>query len=783
MSETERDIKTGGKRTQFTESSRRDRVEKLRTRTGLRLPTYGMAGIEASSLSGNIENYLGTIQIPVGLAGPLLVHFENSSEEILAPMATNEGALVSSIARGALALSRCGGVTARVLSSKMLRVPLFEFKTMTEAIRFSEWLLPLESFLKDLVKNRSSHAKLLQIEPMVFGSVVHVRFSYSTGDASGQNMTTFCTSFLVNWLLQKWESEGHDVPFVAIEGNLSSDKKASVVNVIEGRGRRVSVEAVVDAPTLRRILKVTDVDAFIRHFQQSKSARIYSGMIGFNINVANVVSALFLATGQDFASVHECSVGELHLEKRGDGVYISLLMPNLIVGTVGGGCNLPSARDNLSMLGCQGAGSADRLAAIIASFALALEISTMSAVEGSQFVTAHQKHGRSLPPFKFSDLSLDFFNKSLLKDKDEKVIRAEKIHSDNKQGYASDLALQMTRKLTGLMAFHLESENSESQIIERKAFLKIKPRDQDIVSGAARVLEVVNPSLARKFHAQQEILPFKNSHLREIKVLSALEPAIADLSPRFLGSLEDDQREVFVLIQEFLEPEQLISEVEDLSAWTRARQQAVLKGIANLHAKYWNQKESALEKFPLALTPYEKLESRTSEQELWGEFLHEFLVKHSSNLQPELISFCREAMENYEGWMSHLGKSPSTLIHYDFNSRNIAFRGEQPVIFDWEFLAWGPALRDVIEFVIFTSSPETCVSTWHELLAFYRNELQAKGVDLGDTSDLMASSLKDFVIRRMPFYFILNELGTCPYFPRLLAVLQNLIQDLNAANS
>ncbi|MFN8944009.1 MAG: hydroxymethylglutaryl-CoA reductase [Pseudobdellovibrionaceae bacterium] len=382
------------KRTLNDESGRQQRLSQIEGLCGESLKSFHFSPLSAESLKGNIENFIGSVHIPVGLAGPLKFKFIDKDEEIYAPLATSEGALVSSVARGALALTMSGGVTTRVLSNRMIRAPQFEFNSVDEAILFSKWVSEHFELLKLKTKEHSNHAILLELDEKVFGKTAHIRFIYSTGDAAGQNMTTFVTAALCRWIIENFTHQKKIViQDFLIEGNLSSDKKASALSAIDGRGRSVVAEAVIKRQVLKKILRLTP-EEMVSRFSRSKSSRIFTGQIGYNINVANSIAALFLATGQDMACVHECSVAEFHIEQQGHDLYVCLLMPCLIVGTVGGGSKLTSAQDCLRMMDCLGAGKADRLAQVITGFSLALELSTVSAIGSGDFVQAHQRLGR-----------------------------------------------------------------------------------------------------------------------------------------------------------------------------------------------------------------------------------------------------------------------------------------------------------------------------------------------------------------------------------------------------
>ncbi|MCB0368914.1 MAG: hypothetical protein KDD45_05540, partial [Bdellovibrionales bacterium] len=250
------------KRTRDSENDRKSRVAAIRKYTGLKLNSYGTSSLDSRSVSGNIENFIGTVSIPVGYAGPLNIHFKEETLDVVAPLATSEGALISSVQRGSIAINLSGGATVRTLSSKMIRAPQYEFESIDAALNFTHWLNKKIDSLKLLVRDKSNYAQLIELDTKILGRTVHVRFIYTTGNAAGQNMTTFCTSYLCQFINEKFELEtGFKILNFIIEGNLSSDKKISHISAIEGRGHSVVAETIIKGNVLRKILKM-DVENF-----------------------------------------------------------------------------------------------------------------------------------------------------------------------------------------------------------------------------------------------------------------------------------------------------------------------------------------------------------------------------------------------------------------------------------------------------------------------------------------------------------------------------------------
>jgi NADP-dependent 3-hydroxy-3-methylglutaryl-CoA reductase len=384
-------------RGQYTEEARKQRLDWLRARTGTALPSLDATGLDARALTGNVENFAGSVEVPVGLAGPLLFTGDAARGSVVAPLATTEGALIASASRGARAITAGGGVTTTVLSQRMTRAPAFEFADIAAAVRFTDWLRAHRPDLDEQVRLVSRYARLVDVDPYQIGRYLHVRFVFETADAAGQNMTTAATWQICRWVQDTLASDDRLRPaWMLLDGNLSSDKKASVASMLAGRGSRVTAECRIPADIVQSVLKTTPAAIVKGHGALVLGAQ-QIGMVGSGLNAVNIVAGLFVATGQDIACVHESGVSILSMELHGDDLIATMLLPSLVTGTVGGGTSLPHQRDWLTALGCAGPGGNARFAEIVAGFALALDVSTTAALVSGQFANAHQRLGRSRP--------------------------------------------------------------------------------------------------------------------------------------------------------------------------------------------------------------------------------------------------------------------------------------------------------------------------------------------------------------------------------------------------
>lgn len=276
----------------------------------------------------------------------------------------------------------------------MSRAPIFRFENVSNALAFYQAIPRFYDDLKRSAEATSRRARLVSVTPHLVGTCVHVRFAYTCGAAAGQNMTTIATHAACDWLLKK-EKTRFNIQGFMIEGQMASDKKLSWGNVSNPRGVRAVAWASISDKTCREVLGNASANIFGTYLH-GVQAGIRNGMQGYNINVANLLAALFIATGQDAASVLEGGWTQLTMEFNDEtgNLNVFIFFPSLPVGTVGGGTGLSTQREALELLGCHGDGKKWRLAETVAAFALALEISTLGAIANDTFSQSHQRLAR-----------------------------------------------------------------------------------------------------------------------------------------------------------------------------------------------------------------------------------------------------------------------------------------------------------------------------------------------------------------------------------------------------
>jgi hydroxymethylglutaryl-CoA reductase (NADPH) len=334
----------------------------------------------------NIENFIGTVKVPVGLAGPLRVNGLFAQGDYYVPLATTEAALVASYSRGAQLISAAGGCTAVLLNEAVSRAPGFAFRNLREAGQFVVWATAQLDEFKRQAEATTRHGQLIDMRITVEGNHVYLNFEFLTGDASGQNMVTIAVQAICYYI----EAYSPVRPqYFFIEANLSGDKKASAQSFLSVRGKKVSAEVSLPAKLVSERLR-TSPEKMVDYWRMSAVGGVLSGTMGVQGHYANGLAALYIACGQDAACVAESAVGVTRFELTAQGgLYAAVTLPNLIVGTVGGGTGLPSQRACLDLMGLSGPGQAQALAELCAALCLAGELSIVGAICSGDFARAH----------------------------------------------------------------------------------------------------------------------------------------------------------------------------------------------------------------------------------------------------------------------------------------------------------------------------------------------------------------------------------------------------------
>jgi hydroxymethylglutaryl-CoA reductase (NADPH) len=377
----------------YTREAAEKRREFAEERTGASLEHVSSYSFDPAILTGNVEQFIGVAQVPMGLAGPLLVNGEHAQGEFYVPMATAEGTLVASYNRGMRLLYEAGGVTTTIMDDRMQRAPAFLFESARQARDFGDWLRDNFDDIKKAAETTTKSGKLIEIEQYTAGRMVYTRFDYTTGDAAGQNLTGKATAAACAWIA----GQRPEIDHFFLESNFATDKKSSQVNMLHTRGKRVVAEATIPNELFKSIMR-SDSALMYRARQVSNLGGFMSGVNNNGAHSANGITAMFIATGQDAANVAESSAAFVYAELRENGdYYYSVTIPSLIVATYGGGTGLATQRECLELLGCYGKGNVRKFAEIVAATVLCGELSLGSAIVAEEWVESHDLYGRNRP--------------------------------------------------------------------------------------------------------------------------------------------------------------------------------------------------------------------------------------------------------------------------------------------------------------------------------------------------------------------------------------------------
>ena len=725
-----------------SEEARIARIEFLKQR-GNQLATYASNSLGAAAVQNNIESYIGSMAIPVGIVGPLKIqNSDGTIENVYVPMATTEGALVASTNRGVALLNAAGGFRTVVHKKVMTRSPMFCFASMQQAHEFGGWLSRQQSKINELIADSSRHSKLVSIRTTLFGRNLACLFTYETGDAAGQNMVTSCTWQACLWIERTYKKlQPEAIQDFVLDCNASSDKKVTYDSVINGRGMDVSVECLIDATILEEKLKVP-IDRIVEWYNRSLMAATQTGMVGYNVNIANPIAGIFAATGQDLASVHESSVGYFFIEKAGESLYATLRIPRLVIATLGGGTHLPSQKENLSLMGCLGVGKVNRLGAIIAGVALGLELSTFSAIANGQFAIAHDRMGRNPPD---NHLGVDADLPQYLNDRlfaGQSVDLRHLYNLDESNGIISLMTARSSKKFIGLSVWEQRNKLTGEK---RSIVIKSKASSRDTLNCLYTISGLIDPRLAKDFDSYKNFSDFYQSHLKEIVVCEHLEK---DPQRDIIATSTDSRRDCHLIATKLWEPNnfQIFHSEGNPDVWSLDLAQGVLSELVKLHRD---------------------LRTLTLDPEIFtfakaADFLP-FSAKSLAVIKVEYGSDLNTFYQLYEWAIDYLQSFDEStlsvqLIHNDFNSRNIGIdQSGRVVVYDFELARIDCAERDWIEFVSYILDSKQIKLSARDLLQMFFDQTN-NGQSLEDRLRQLKYSFAKYITTRINLYLLGNRL-------------------------
>ena len=355
--------------------------------TGHALDASSHTAFAAEDVRTNIENLVGAVEVPLGIAGPLRVNGTHARGSFYVPFATTEGTLVSTYQYGMRAISEAGGASAYVLGDALDITPCFILAEAREAIALAGWLRDHLAELQAVAAEGTAHGRLVDVRPHVFGRRVFAQCVFSTGDAMGMNMVNLAVDRVCRRVVAAVPCERF-----YLRCNYSSDKKPAAVNLFGPYGKEVAIDLTMPGEVVRTHLGVSPRE-LVEFGATGRLGSMQAGALGTNAHFANGLAAIFIACGQDVAQIVNASIGFLDLELVGDDdLYVTARLPNLVVATVGGGTSLPTQRECLALLGCVGDGTARKFAEIVGAALVAGELAICAALADGRFIEAHRQN-------------------------------------------------------------------------------------------------------------------------------------------------------------------------------------------------------------------------------------------------------------------------------------------------------------------------------------------------------------------------------------------------------
>jgi hydroxymethylglutaryl-CoA reductase (NADPH) len=336
---------------------------------------------------GSIENLVGATHVPLGIGGPIRVKGQHADGLFFVPFATTEGTLVTTYQYGMRAITEAGGAHAYVLADALDITPCFVLATTRDALALASWLEDHLPELQAVAAETTTHGRLVEIRPHVFGRRVFAQFVFGTGDAMGLNMVNLAVDRVCRRVVEAVPCERW-----YLRCNYSSDKKPAAINLFRPYGKEVAIDLTLPANVVETHLGVSPAD-LVDFAATGRLGTMQAGALGANAHIANGLAAIYIACGQDVAQIVNASIGFLDFELVGAGdLYVAARLPNLVVGTVGGGTRLPTQRECLALLGCDGEGTARKFAEIVGATLVAGELAICAALATGRFIEAHRRN-------------------------------------------------------------------------------------------------------------------------------------------------------------------------------------------------------------------------------------------------------------------------------------------------------------------------------------------------------------------------------------------------------
>ncbi len=633
-------------------------------------------------------------------------------------------------------------------------------------------------------------------------------FGFTTEDAAGYNMITTVTWEILKWTVAMATEElGPSVIHVNnswVEIGVAGDKKATALNLTLGRGIHAMAQVEIPEQILRQVLKV-DSDMLLRFSDLFHRGVEKAGGLGHHINIANALTGIFIATGQDVASISESMPAQLLIKPGKDfnksgGIDVSLNLPTLGIGTIGGGTSLPTQRACLEMMDCYGKGKVKRFAEILAGFCLSLDISTVASLACGQFAQAHERLGKNHPDngLKADFLFSDQFFRDICKNKDLILHSWEEKKLDSGASILADIAKadRSMRKLIGHFGFTINILNSDTADVgQLGVVVKSKATNEETVSVINKMAQGCGGKLSRTYEQFEKRSGFTNACQKEMRIssLAATVASLQKVMPHIYHTYSNKDNDIYYFVMEYLDNTNVshLNTIDNVSLWTAEDINAALTGISAVHADYLDNKDKLDHHFGNLLEHRYTAKNAAALSQLWRELLEYNVQEFPQMWEGDRNATAARIIDNLPHVWQTLGHGPTTLVHNDFNPRNICLRLKTPAVpmkslcvYDWELATIHVPQHDIAEFLLFTLTPPIIQESVipyireyqsalisqisHDQSATFNNVAQCRMIDDNDFLSLFDYCVMDIVINRLGLYTMAHTFKDYTYLPRVL---------------
>eukprot|EP00117_Sycon_ciliatum_P041606 scpid17540/ scgid30401/ 3-hydroxy-3-methylglutaryl-coenzyme A reductase len=769
------------------------------------------------------ENVFGLTRMSIGVSGPLLVRGKYVNGYTLVPYATTEGALTASASRGALALSRSGGVRCRVEADVVHRSPVLVMRCLDDCITVRDWVQANKQRIHDNCP--ADGVTMVECDVRIAGHGLHFTLAFDCSNALEQSVAATAADEIFFYILHSIQ---RDLPHVQIdqyylEGFRSGSQHAGFVNIIRPRGMTVHAECFIPESVLADVLKVSSEKllAARRQFQEGEAN---AGCPLVQMNTSNALASLFVATGQNTGKVVEFISNntlvetatssdiaayqeqlksdhslylpeygsdkvEFRIQDSGDGVeeagiYAGVTMPSLELRTTEKGSLLPTQRECLQLMHCTGTDGRYRLAEILAGSMLGLELSTLAAVASGQFASAHDKLGRNRNDlgFRKSHLTEEFFREAV-SDLGE-LIEVKQTTVDSRTSILSDMTKSQLNKIVGHIAFDISVQNNGGETRTIPMVMKSKSTDRETCNVLNRLAQACGLELAQQYESFKMDLGFRNCHIRELEMLRITDPRFTRISPKTFYIKQTTEKDVLVYLMEHMKDMIHFATADNPVDWTRSDQELVLSDIADFHAMHYGKEEELLSKKWIdAHYPDDMVEK----YDLWSALLRHNQREHPHIWNHDVCTLAQDIIDHIGPIWQAFEASTRTLVHNDFNTRNLCIRPASQSVdgkrhlccYDWELATLHVPQRDVAEFLAFVLSPDAPLSEWKSLLEHHRLALEtATGCDISEQQyqDVFDLVMCDLLVNRIALYGMAHTFKDYAFYGRLVAATSGYIR-------